>query len=95
MLPPLRSTNRNKLINKVNRVCQYLPTSNLKATINLMFAVAQAVTETLGVPLQDKSAGAKSSSFVPPWKVRLDNKLACMRKIGFNAGKPGKKHCNH
>ena len=45
-----------------------------------MFAAAQAVTETLGVPLRDKSASAKSSSFVPPWKAQLENKLACMRK---------------
>jgi len=55
----------------MNYFCQYLPTANLKATTDLMFATAQVVTDILGVPYRDQSASAVSSSSVPPWKVRL------------------------
>jgi len=82
-LPPLRFTKRNQLmslVSKVNYLCQFLPTINLKATTDLMFAAAQMVTDIVGVHHRDTIAGAVSPSTIPSWKVRLQNKLEFMRK---------------
>jgi len=64
----------------VNKVCRYLPTANLKASADLMFAAAQLVTDNLAVPHQDKSSCTVSPSSMPPWKQRLQSKLAYMRE---------------
>lgn len=82
MLPSLRSSNRNRLLNlvsKVNFLCQYLTTTDLKATVDLMFAAAQLVTDILMVSHRNKLTVASPPS-MPPWKIRMQNTLASMRK---------------
>ena len=78
MLPPLRSVRRNKfmcIVNCVNNLCQFINTSNLTATANLMYAAAKVVTEAIGLSCQRCSS--KSGH---PWKLRLQNKLTTLRK---------------
>lgn len=82
MLPSLRSSNKNRLLNlvsKVNFLCQYLTTTDLKATVDLMFAAAQLVTDILMVSHRNKLTVASPPS-MPPWKIRMQNTLASMRK---------------
>ncbi len=78
MLPPLRYVKRNRLmctVNCVNNLCQFINTSNLTATANLMYAAAKVVTEAIGLSCQRRLS--KSGH---PWKLRLQNKLATLRK---------------
>ena len=59
VLPPLRSVKRNKLmhiVNCVNNLCQFIDTSDLRATADLMYAAAKVVTEAVGLSCQRGSS---------------------------------------
>ena len=82
VLPSLQSVDRQKLalvVDQVNDLCQYLHSSDLRATAQLMFAAARLTTETLGIACSAKNSSGETSTHVAPWKRRLTSKLLSIR----------------
>ena len=80
VLPPLQSVKRNKLMHIVNCVnlCQFIDTSDLRSTADLMYAAAKVVTEAVGLSCQ---RGSSTPDYANPlWKLQLQNKLAAMQR---------------
>ena len=80
VLPSLRSVKRNKLmhvVGRINNLCQYISTPDLRGTSDLMYAAAKVVTESLGISTQHPRASPGSG--LPSWQQRLQNKLTSLR----------------
>ena len=65
----------NKLVDKVNVVISGIPTINLEGTSKLVYAVARFVCDSVGP--RERGIAAQC---VPPWRVRLSNKLSLFRR---------------
>ena len=83
-LPVLKSVKWSRLMRTVaivNEVCQYVQTSSLQATIDLLFAAARTTVEELGMTCKSEPSSQRDNPVsVPPWKRRLINKLQGLRK---------------
>ena len=84
LLPSLRAIQRNKLmkvVSQINELCKFLHASNLQATIDLIFTAARVSVEELGMSCWSLSPDYNGKlHLVPPWKIRLNSKLLCLRK---------------
>jgi len=84
ILPCLRAVPRNKLmktVSQINELCKFFQTSNLQATIDLMFAAARVSVEELGMSCRSSSVGCNVQlPSMPPWKRRLTSKLQWFRR---------------
>ena len=78
-LPTLKDAPKRDLaqiVQDINEVLTTIRTTSIGETNNLIYNTALLVTEELGYDVKRKE---KTSKHSPKWKVRLENKVACMR----------------
>ena len=73
ILPSLRNIKWKTLkieMNKINHILPYIPTNNITALNELIYARAKLVCEKIGIP--SKSTKKKSK---PGWEIRLETQI--------------------
>ena len=77
-LPKLKySFKLQHITGQANKAASSIDTANITETNELLYATATVVTEEMGVVIKNRN---DSRNHIPPWKRRLQNKLAVLRK---------------
>lgn len=82
-LPALRSIKGDRLLavtKDVNEAVATFVTDTLTDTNRLMYAAAVVVSKELGFKVGKKKVGRHQHNRIPPWKMRLENKIGAWRK---------------
>jgi hypothetical protein len=78
-LPPIKDSHKTleQELNICNEVVKYIPTESINETTRLVYKCALVITRRCGKKVATNRGETKND---PPWKIRLNNKLAELRK---------------